>query len=73
MQSLPSYIKDASDALWLIDNFRCGPSANKTLLIMDVKSLCTSTPHADSSVALKVMVKTLRYHPQPLFVLQRYF
>ncbi len=52
VKTLPTYVKDTSDALRIFDNFHFQGS-ERYLFTMDVKSLYTVIPNTDGLVALK--------------------
>ena len=65
VHSLPSYIKDTTDALQTFQNYRFSSSSNKLVFSMDVKSLYTSIPHSEGLKALRHFFdkRTHKYPP----------
>ena len=54
VHSLPTYIKDSTHALNLIEDINQNPNFEpKDLFTMDVTSLCTCIPHSDGLKALE--------------------
>ena len=68
VHSLPSYIKDTTDALQTFQNYRFSSSSNKLVFSMDVKSLYTSIPHSEGLKALRHFLTNglTNTHPQKL-------
>lgn len=72
VQSLPSFIKDTTDTLRLLDDFNEAPPFHPNLLFtMDVCSLYTSIPHADGLKALTFFLNKRSLQQPPTQVLVR--
>ena len=67
VQSLPTYLKDTTDTLNMLENFNHQPPFKPNLLFtLDVVSLYTSIPHADGLAALKFFLDRRPHnHKQP--------
>ena len=64
VQSLPTYLKDTTDTLQMLEEFNDHPPFQPNLLFtLDVVSLYTSIPHADGLTALKFFLDCRPQNP----------
>ena len=70
VHKLPTFAKDTSDALRIFDAFRF-TTQNRYLFTMDIKSLYTVIPNADSLIALKYFLEQRPSESPPTTTLLR--